>query len=297
MKRNNKPTDNRILLYQVRSASECMNAAFDFIRQNWKVLLRYSLFVLLPVCVLQTVGLISIVDSALSQIGEFPITDFVTLLVLGTVGFVLLNAFLWSMVKLYHERTDGLASITGKDYRQLFWPMLKRMVVATLPILLILVPAWALSTVLLMFVPFAFFIYMLVALPILLIAPIYALEQCTIFNAVARAFKLGFRQFGTLVLMAITLIILVYVLQGVAMIPWALLIALKSLLLGASSSSPAFLEVLGNSLFNIFSVLLCYVTYISIAVVLISGAYLYGAVVQQDEDVSIITDIDNFENL
>lgn len=297
MKRNNKPTDNRILLYQVRSASECMNAAFDFIRQNWKVLLRYSLYVLLPVCVLQTVGLISIVDTALSQIGEFPMTDFVTIIVLGSVGFVLLNAFLWSMVKLYHDRTDGLESITGKDYRQLFWHMLKRMAIAVIPILIIIVPAWALSTILLMFVPFAFFVYMLVALPILLIAPIYALEQCDIFNAIGRAFKLGFRQFGTLVLMAITLIILVYVLQGVVMIPWALLVALKSLLSSSSVTTPPFVAILGNSLFNIFSVLLCFVTYISIAVVLISGAYLYGAAVQQDEDVSIISDIDNFENL
>ena len=296
MKRNNKPTDDRILLYQVRSASECMNAAFDFIRQNWKVLLRYSLYVLLPVCVLQTVGLISIVDSALSQIRDFPMTDFVTLFVLGTVGFVLLNAFLWSMVKLYHDRPDGLASITGKDYKRVFWPMLKRMLVAIIPILLILVPALAFSTVLLMIVPFAFFIYMLVALPILLIAPIYALEQCSIVTAVGRAFKLGFRQLGTLVLMAITLIILVYVMQGVVMIPWSLLIALKSFLFN-SSSSPAFVAVLGNSLFNIFSVLLCYVSYISIAVVLISGAYLYGGAVQQDEDVSIISDIENFENL
>lgn len=296
MKRNNKPTDDRILLYQVRSASECMNAAFDFIRQNWKVLLRYSLYVLLPVCVLQTVGLISIVDSALSQIRDFPMTDFVTLFVLGTVGFVLLNAFLWSMVKLYHDRPDGLASITGKDYKRVFWPMLKRMLVAIVPILLILVPALAFSTVLLMIVPFAFFIYMLVALPILLIAPIYALEQCSIVTAVGRAFKLGFRQLGTLVLMAITLIILVYVMQGVVMIPWSLLIALKSFLFN-SSSSPSFVAILGNSLFNIFSVLLCYVSYISIAVVLISGAYLYGGAVQQDEDVSIISDIDNFENL
>ncbi len=296
MKRNNKPTDDRILLYQVRSASECMNAAFDFIRQNWKVLLLYSLYVLLPVCVLQTVGLISIVDSALSQIRDFPMTDFVTLFVLGTVGFVLLNAFLWSMVKLYHDRPDGLASITGKDYKRVFWPMLKRMLVAIVPILLILVPALAFSTVLLMIVPFAFFIYMLVALPILLIAPIYALEQCSIVTAVGRAFKLGFRQLGTLVLMAITLIILVYVMQGVVMIPWSLLIALKSFLFN-SSSSPSFVAIMGNSLFNIFSVLLCYVSYISIAVVLISGAYLYGGAVQQDEDVSIISDIENFENL
>lgn len=297
MKRSNKPTDNRILLFQVRSASECMNAAFDFIRQNWKILLRYSLYVLLPVCVLQTVGLVSIVESAFAQMSDFPMVDFLTILAFGVVGFVLLNAFIWTMVSFYHERPDGLATIDGKLFRKRFWPMLGRMAIAVLPILLIIVPAWALSTVLLMIVPFAFFIYMLVALPILLIAPIYALEQGNIFTAVGRAFKLGLRQFGTLVLMAITLIILVYVLQGVAMLPWAILIALKALLLDTSSATPAFLVILSNSFFNIFSVLLCYVTYVSIAVVLISGAYLYGGAVQQDEDVSIVSDIDNFENL
>ena len=111
-----------------------------------------------------------------------------------------------------------------------------------------------------------------------------------------RAFVLGFRQLGILLLMAITLIILVYVLQGVVMIPWALLIALKSLLF-TSGETTTIIAILGNSLFNIFSVLLCYMTYVSIAVVLISGAYLYGSAVQQDEDVSIVSDIDNFENL
>lgn len=296
MKRNSKPTYNRILLYQVRSASECMNSAIDFIRQNWKILLRYSLYLLLPVCVLQTVGVVTIIDAAFSKISEFPLTDFVSIIVLGTVGFVLLNAYLWTMVKLYHERADGLASITGKDFRALFWPMLGRMAIAVVPILLILVPAWVLSTVILMIVPFAFFIYLLVALPILLIAPIYALENCSVFSAIGRAFKLGFSQFGTLLLMAITLIILVYVLQGVVMIPWALLIAVKSLLF-TSGETTTTIAVLGNSLFNIFSVLLCYMTYVSIAVVLISGGYLYGSAVQQGEDVSIVSDIDNFENL
>lgn len=297
MKRSSKPTDNRILLYHERSASECMNAAFDFIRQNWQVLLRYSLYVLLPVCVLQTVGVVSIVDAAFSRISEFPMTDFVSIMVLGTLGFVLLNAFLWDMVKLYHERPDGLSTITGKDFRKHFWFMLKRMAIAVLPILLILVPAWVLSTVVMMMVPFAFFVYMLAALPIMLIAPVYALEQCTIFSAIGRAFKLGFSQFGTLVLMAITLIILVYVLQGVAMIPWSLLIALKALLSDTTVNAPSYAGILQNSLFNIFSVLLCYMTYVSIAVVLISGVYLYGSAVQQGEDVSIVSDIDNFENL
>ena len=175
--------------------------------------------------------------------------------------------------------------------------MVGRMTVAAIVIAIVIVPVWALSTIVLMIVPFAFFVYMLVALPILLIAPIFALERCSIFAAVKRAFSNGFRQFGTLVVMAITLVILVYVMQGLALLPWGLLVALKRLLIQPSAAVSPILAVLGESLFNIFSVLLCYVTYLSMAVVLLSGAYLYGSAVQQKEDVSLATDIDNFENL
>ena len=72
MKRNNKLTDQRILLYKERNASECMNAAFDFMRQNWHILLRYSLYVLLPICIIQTVGVVSVAEGILAQVSEPP---------------------------------------------------------------------------------------------------------------------------------------------------------------------------------------------------------------------------------
>ena len=80
MKRNNKLTDQRILLYKERNASECMNAAFDFMRQNWHILLRYSLYVLLPICIIQTVGVVSVAEGILAQVSEPPIADMVTFL-------------------------------------------------------------------------------------------------------------------------------------------------------------------------------------------------------------------------
>ncbi len=64
----------------------------------------------------------------------------------------------------------------------------------------------------------------------------------------------------------------------------------------ALGSSPL-AQVMGKSLFNLSSVVFCYVSYLSVAVVMVSGAYLYGTAVQQGEDRSILADIDNFENL
>lgn len=298
MKRNNKLTDQRILLYKERNASECMNAAFDFMRQNWHILLRYSLYVLLPICIIQTVGIVSVAEGILAQVSEPPIADMVTFLCFGLVGFVLLNAVLWTMVKLYHERTDGLASVIGAVFRKQFWPMLGRMAIAVIPILLIMAPALVVSTIVMLFVPFAFFVYMLVALPILLVAPIYALEDVSIVAAVKRAFVLGFKQMGVLLLMAITLVVMVYVLQGIVMLPLALIFALRAFLADPTATlvNPMF-TMGGKVLFDLFSVLFCYVTYLSIAVVLLSAAYLYGSSAQKGEDRSLVSDIDNFENL
>ena len=298
MKRNNKLTDQRILLYKERNASECMNAAFDFMRQNWRILLRDSLYVLLPICIIQTVGIVSVAEGILAQVSEPPIADMVTFLCFGLVGFVLLNAVLWTMVKLYHERTDGLASVTGAVFRKQFWPMLGRMAIAVIPILLIMAPALVVSTIVMLFVPFAFFVYMLVALPILLVAPIYALEDVSIVAAVKRAFVLGFKQMGVLLLMAITLVVMVYVLQGIVMLPLALIFALRAFLADPTATlvNPMF-TMGGKVLFDLFSVLFCYVTYLSIAVVLLSAAYLYGSSAQKGEDRSLVSDIDNFENL
>ena len=184
-------------------------------------------------------------------------------------------------------------------FRKLFWPMLWRMTIAFIPIVVIMVPVLALSTIIMLFMPIAFFVYMVAALPVLLIAPIYALEDVSIFTAIRRAFVLGFRKIGVLLLMAITLYVMVYVMQGITLVPMALLGYFRALLIEptfALGSSPL-AQVMGKSLFNLSSVVFCYVSYLSVAVVMVSGAYLYGTAVQQGEDRSILADIDNFENL
>ena len=218
MRRKSKTADPRLLLYKERNASECMNAAFDFMRQNWRILLRYSIYILLPVCIIQTVGIVSVVDAMLAKASDAPLSDMFTFFVLAAVGFVLLNAMLWTMFKLYHDRPDGLATVTGSMFRKLFWPMLWRMTIAFIPIVVIMVPVLALSTIIMLFMPIAFFVYMVAALPVLLIAPIYALEDVSIFTAIRRAFVLGFRKIGVLLLMAITLYVMVYVMQGITLV-------------------------------------------------------------------------------
>ncbi len=47
----------KIALYAKRSFGAKMNASFDFIKENWKLLLKFTVYLLLPVCLVQAIGL------------------------------------------------------------------------------------------------------------------------------------------------------------------------------------------------------------------------------------------------
>lgn len=293
MKHDNNHTDRRILIYQKRTASECMNAAIDFIRANWRPLLRFSLYFLLPISVIQSVGVVSIVDSITSDFGEFSFSHLLSVLVFGLIGFVLLNSVIWTIMKQYHEQIN-VCALTFRTFIRPYIRMFGRMSIVTIPIIIMMILSFALASLILVFMPFAFFVYMLMALPVLMIAPIYAMEETSIFKAVGRAFSLGYKKLGHLILISITLAIMTYVVQAVMMLPCGLCFAFKDLLFGNVGSNA---RLLGNTLFNVSSVLMCYGTYVSISIPLISVGYLYGSVAQESEDVSLMTDIENFENL
>ena len=40
----------KIALYVKRSFGEKFNASFDFIKENWKLMLKYATYLLLPLC-------------------------------------------------------------------------------------------------------------------------------------------------------------------------------------------------------------------------------------------------------
>lgn len=298
-KRNNRPEDKRVMLYVPREATEAMNAAIDFVRSNWRKLLRFSLYVLLPVCIVQTVGLIDLVNSAFSQLSTgMRWSSTLSVVCFGLVGFVLLNALLWSLLKLYLSRTDGLDTVTFKELKHLLWPMIWRMTKAVLPIIVLQVPAVLLGMVLMLIFPLMFFALLLFSLPALLIAPVYALEPISLMQAVRRAFGMGWSNLGHLILLSITLAVMLIVLESLGGAPWMLLLAFKETVFTdtAASASPAIMLVV-NVLFNLYSVLMCYITYLIQGLMMLTVGYLYGGIIQRNEDRALLTDIDNFENL
>ena len=43
----------KIAMYVKRPFGEKLNASFDFLKENWKLLLRFTTYLLLPLCLIQ----------------------------------------------------------------------------------------------------------------------------------------------------------------------------------------------------------------------------------------------------
>ena len=57
----------KIALYAKRTFGEKFNATFDFIKENWKQLLKYTLYLLLPVSLIQALSLNGLMSAAMGM--------------------------------------------------------------------------------------------------------------------------------------------------------------------------------------------------------------------------------------
>lgn len=56
----------KIVLYAKRTFGEKMNASFDFIKENWKPLFKFTTYILLPLCLVQALSLNGLMGSTMS---------------------------------------------------------------------------------------------------------------------------------------------------------------------------------------------------------------------------------------
>lgn len=57
----------KIALYVKRPFGEKLNAAFDFIKENWKPLLKLTTYLILPLCLIQALSLNGLMGGAITM--------------------------------------------------------------------------------------------------------------------------------------------------------------------------------------------------------------------------------------
>ena len=132
----------KIVFYRQRTFSELFNVTFDFLRENWKPLLKYITLFLLPICMVQGLSMNSFFDGYVGLLQDMAtgsenftpamIISYGLMLLTTWVGYVLMQTLTYTMMKVYDERKERLVGVTFDDMKPYFWRYLGRVIIAML---------------------------------------------------------------------------------------------------------------------------------------------------------------------
>ena len=306
----------KIAMYVKRPFGEKLNASFDFIKENWKQLLKYATYLILPVCLLQAANFSGLMggmtdltvmqaaggmgDDPLSVFGPSFAFNYAGLVFFSFLGALLLTSLIYAMIRLYIEREERLNGILFNDIKPLLLRNIKRLFIIgvfcsflfLLAVIIIVLLAVLTPFTLLLTLPLLFAF----AIPLALMAPIYLFEDISLMEAFRKTFRLGFATWGGVFLILIVMGLIASVLQGIVSIPWYIIYIVK-MVFTMSDGGEAGSSVGLNFAQYLFSVLMLYGSYLSAIFTVVGLVYQYGHASEVVDSITVESDIDNFDKL
>lgn len=304
----------KIAMYVKRPFGEKLNASFDFIKENWKPLLKYSTYLILPICLIQAVninGLMSVglmgtgmgtvpTADSFSDWGAMFLLNYAGVIFFSCLGTLLLSSLIYGMVRLYNERDERLNGIGFGDIKPLLlhnikrlflmglvWGFLSLLVVLFIVLLVMLTPYTLLLTVPL-FIAFM--------LPLALLPSVCLFENISLGETFKKTFRLGFATWGGVFLILIVMGFIASVLQGVCSMPWYVIFFVKAIFSMSDGSEMASSVGIDFAQY-LFSVLMLYGSYLSAIFTIVGLGYQYGHASEVVDSITVESDIDNFDKL
>ncbi|MDR3252502.1 MAG: hypothetical protein LBT35_02940 [Tannerella sp.] len=309
--------ETKIEFYRQRTFSEKMNATFDFIRQNWKVLLKYTFYLIMPICLIQTYAMNSFFASvfklsATNDIGiiggvEGFIANYGILVLCYLVGSALLSSLVYALMKTYATRENSLHDVVFADFKDIlirdFWKIIRLL----LFIILVYVVIVAIAAVLVATVsPWSLVLTIPIILAVLfgaviisMILPIYLFEKITLWQALLKAWRLGITTFWGMLGLMIVLYIISSVIQTVTMMPWYILTIIGGVFSTMSGASDASMvnAVWYKFILYILGLVQAYGMYAASIIGVAGIAFQYFHAREKVEGVTIESNIENFKEL
>ena len=304
----------KIPFYMQRPFGEKMNASFDFIKENWKVLFKYMTYLLLPVSLVQALSINSFMDQYLGammansnsdldidNLGASFFVSYGSLLFFSVIGSLLMTSLLYALIRIYNERQGGLVGITYSEFKgRMFKNMGRLLLLGVVAFFLIILVSIVLG-LLTALTPFTLFITLpaliAVAIALTLWPSVYLFEDIGVGASLTKAFRLGFATWGGIFVVILVMGTITNVFQGVAMTPWYLTTVVKALF--AESGNTAYQEpsLLYSFFVYILAVVFVFGTYLSAVFGIIGLSYQYSHASEKLDSVTVESEIDNFENL
>lgn len=293
-----------IKLFKRRNLSDKFTAVFDFVRENWKPMLKYFTYFVLPFAIIQ--GLC--IDVLMSQMSGsnmmseagIDTPSIIKYMCVGAiiylVGYLFLSSFTFSMLKLYENRQERLQGITLKEVwasmRQNIW----RLVLSTIMVVIVFVVMILILIIFSQISKLATFLFVFVIIAVsvamVMITPVAVFEKFSVISLLPRSFRLGFKTWGgTLVFVGIISII-ASILSGITSIPWYGVYLFENI----SSISPDEASIAVTVMSDIFGMLMTFGAYLTSVLIILGISFQYGHAVDVCDNVTVDEEIENFES-
>ena len=305
----------KVAMYVKRSFGEKLNASFDFIKENWKLLLKFITYLLLPVSLIQALSLNGLMGGALkisavanttamaaspsSLVGFMSYYGLYMLVFM--IGTILLTSLIYAMIRTYNEREERLEGITLGSLKPLLFHNIKKLLILTLFGILLVLIVGVVIGVLAALSLFTLFLTIPVIIaftvPLALWAPIYLFEDITVMEAFKKTFRLGFATWGGIFLISLIMGIIANVLQSVTMMPWYIATLVKYFFSMSDAGSETTVSAGYSFLLYLLGIVHAFGAYVSMIFTYVGLAYQYGHASEVVDSVTVESDIDNFDKL
>lgn len=305
----------KVALYAKRSFGEKMNASFDFIKENWKPLFKFTTYLILPLCFIQALSLNGLMGSSMSAVmnaqadGLNPFAgyglafwmNYGLSILCYIIGSVILTSLIYALIQTYNDREERLAGITLSALKPLLLKnmgkMLKLILLVILLVSIVMVVIGLLASLtaytLILTIP----LLIVCIVPMTLISPIYMFEKISFWQAARKTFRLGFATWGGVLAILLIMGFIGGILQTIMMLPWYVATIVKYFFAMSDGGSTVTVSPVYNFFLYLLGILQAFGAYIGSIFTIIGVVYQYGHACEVVDSVSVEEDIDNFDNL
>lgn len=162
----------KIALYVKRPFGDKLNATMDFIKENWKPMLKFSTYLILPLCLIQAISMNGIMGgtmgfAAAKETGANPLeaigaqfwVNYGLMFLCYLVGSILLTSIVYGLMQIYNQREERLAGVTFADLKPFLFRNIKRLLVMVLFYIVLIIAVSIVIGILLRFSIHAFAYY------------------------------------------------------------------------------------------------------------------------------------------
>ena len=314
----------KIELYRTRTFTEKLTDTFGFLRENWKPMMKYFIYIMLPVSMVMAffanhfwngyMSLVAMMESSGSfdddRLVKFGLSTLGTLVV-GLMAYIVLVGLVYALIRLYHTREERLKNLSLGEVKPHLWFCMKRslwMMLVGVLLVLVLIGIFVLVFVGLsnihralglVSVVVLYLLALVVLLPMSLVAPAYMLEDdLGVFGAYLKGLRLGFATWGGVFAVTFVVGIITGVVQTFTMMPWYLMSLVKMFVTIANKQDGGFFN---SFLYDFIQYLTCILSclgyFVSAAISLIGLTIQYGHASDKIDGVGVAHNIEKFDEL